>query len=545
MVAEWLIAVEALKVRHGIDEAIVHVHLPSWAPLAWALRSTFGWPVVYDCMDEWEDFPRVGRAFVEPERELVAGADLVVTTAEKLRAKCAPSNSRTLLVRNGVDADFFTDNCAPSNVLSDVPHPIIGFTGTLAEWVDFELLATVARERPDWTFVLVGYVHVGVDGLFGLERLPNVILTGLQPYQMMPSFLFWFDVAIIPFVNDNISAAVDPVKFYEYAASGKRIVTTDLPELAEHSHLFHSGIGATGVEQAIEKALAEGPKLAQARVELAHANTWESRYQTLDSATRALWPTLSIVIVTYGQLAFTRRCLDTLIANTTYPALEVIVVDNGSTDGTALYLQHLAVAHPRIKLILNSHNRGFAPANNQRLAIATGDVLVLLNNDTELSPGWHVPLLKHLEDHTIGLVGPRSDSVGNEAIIRVPDEYAGDLDGFCRMLQREHEGKTFDIEMLGMFCVAMRRDVYEAVGPLDEGYEIGMFEDDDYAQRIRAAGWRVTCARDAFVHHVGNATFKSLIASGEYERLWNRNRALYEARWGPWRPGGEVIEGHD
>jgi GT2 family glycosyltransferase/glycosyltransferase involved in cell wall biosynthesis len=547
LVAEWMAAMQQLRERHGVDDAVVHVHLQSWTPLAWELRGAFSWRIVYDCMDEWENFPGMGHELLRAERELVEGADLVVTTAESLRRKWLPLNPNTRLVRNGVDADFFARNCLPSDVLADVARPIVGFTGALADWVDFELVAAVARARPEWTVVLVGDVFVPPDRLCGLDRMDNVVMTGLQPYLSMPLYLFCFDVAMIPFVVDAISAAVDPVKFYEYAASGTPIVTTRLPELDEYRPLFYEGSDARTFELAIERALDEDPDRHGARVALAAANTWDDRYAQLDQATRSLWPTVSVIIVTYGQLAHTRRCIESVIANTSHPALEVIVVDNGSTDGTPAYLRHVAARDDRVTVILNADNRGFAAANNQGLEVATGEVLILLNNDTEVSPGWHVPLLEHLNDSTIGLIGPRSDNVGNIARIDVPSEFADDLAGFTRLVRRRHDGEVFEIGMLGMFCVAMRSEVYKAIGPLDEGYGVGLFEDDDFAERVRAAGWRVACARDAFVHHVGQATFTSLIDAGEYDALWARNRARFESRWGRWRAqeGGlepEVID---
>ena len=542
IVAEWMTAIETLKWRYGIGEAMIHVHLQSWAPLAWALRDAHGWRVLYDCMDDWDGFPGMGRALIDIERELVDRSDLVVTTAETLRQKWAPDNPNTIVVRNGVDAEFFAQRCAPSNLLSAHRHPVIGFTGGLAPWIDFALIAAAARSRPDWTFVLVGDSHVPTSDLLGLDSMDNVRLLGLQPHDSMPAYLFAFDVAIIPFVVDRLTAAVDPVKFYEYAASGTPIVSTHLPEIAPYRHLFHECSGATSLAGAIEQALDEDPSLAAQRIELAQSNTWARRYAELDVATRALWPPLSIIVVTYGQLAFTRKCLESLIRNTSYPTLEIIVVDNGSTDGTPRYLRHLAANDPRITVVLNSDNRGFAAANNQGLSIASGEVLVLLNNDTELSPGWYVPLLQHVVDPDIGLVGPRSDHVGNSALIAVPEGYAGDLDGFARELRRKHDGERFDLQMLAMFCVAMRRDTFETVGPLDEGYGVGLFEDDDYAERIRHAGLRVVCARDAFVHHAGQATFKQLVEAGQYEELWERNLERFESRWGTWKGQHDRVE---
>jgi GT2 family glycosyltransferase len=73
------------------------------------------------------------------------------------------------------------------------------------------------------------------------------------------------------------------------------------------------------------------------------------------------------------------------------------------------------------------------------------------------------------------------------------------------------------------------------VGYLDETFGIGLFEDDDYSRRVQAAGYRTVCAEDAFIHHYGQASFRKLIASGEYQALWDKNQAYFESKWGAWQ----------
>jgi GT2 family glycosyltransferase len=82
----------------------------------------------------------------------------------------------------------------------------------------------------------------------------------------------------------------------------------------------------------------------------------------------------------------------------------------------------------------------------------------------------------------------------------------------------------------------MRREVFDEIGELDEAFGIGMFEDDDYCRRIQSAGYRTVCAEDSFVHHYGQASFKKLIDSGEYQAIWDRNQAYFEKKWGAWTP---------
>jgi GT2 family glycosyltransferase len=284
-------------------------------------------------------------------------------------------------------------------------------------------------------------------------------------------------------------------------------------------------------------AVSRGPnKLLEATVRLVLDNPIPISLPQ-PAAIRAPSRWASIVIVTIDNLVYTRLCLESLLANTDYPDYEVVVVDNGSTDGTTDYLRCLARHYPHVRVVFNDNNRGFAPASNQGLALATGDVLVLLNNDTIVPRGWLTRLVRHLEDPAVGLVGPVTNRICNEAQIDVPYQTYGELMPFARDYQEAHNGECFDIRMLAMFCAAMRCDVYERIGPLDERYEVGMFEDDDYAMRIRAEGYRVVCAEDVFVHHFGQASLGKLMPTGEYGQLFHANRRRFEEKWGvTWEP---------
>ena len=87
-----------------------------------------------------------------------------------------------------------------------------------------------------------------------------------------------------------------------------------------------------------------------------------------------------------------------------------------------------------------------------------------------------------------------------------------------------------------MYCVAARASVLREVGPLDEAFGVGLFEDDDFSIRMREAGYRVACAQDAYVHHVGQGAFR-LLSPTEYAAIWSRNQAYFESKWGKsWKP---------
>jgi GT2 family glycosyltransferase len=252
------------------------------------------------------------------------------------------------------------------------------------------------------------------------------------------------------------------------------------------------------------------------------------------------WPDctpVSIVMTSHDNLLFTRMAVEAVLACTEYPNYELIVVDNGSTDGTPEFLRELADRNAHVHVVLNRHNAGFARACNQGAALANGEVLVMLNDDTLVTPGWLPRLIAPLRDEAVGLSGAVTNRIGNEA--EVPASYGtwGELLEFAAHRAREYDGAVFDIRTPTMFCLALRRDAWERIGPLDQRFEVGMLEDDDYAMRARAAGYRLVCAEDAFVHHFGETSFGKLVPTGRYGEILEENKRRFEEKWGePWQP---------
>ena len=248
-------------------------------------------------------------------------------------------------------------------------------------------------------------------------------------------------------------------------------------------------------------------------------------------------PQASIVMVTHDNPIVTRLAVESILSSTRDVAFELIVVDNGSAGETREYVEVLGSRNANVRTIFNPTNLGFARATNQGLAIASGDVLVMINNDVVVTPGWLGGLIDHLQVPGVAAVGPVTNRCGNHAEIATDYRTYGEMLAFATERAGTHVGMATSLPMLIMFCAAMRREVFEAVGPLDERFEIGMFEDDDYARRISATGMKLICAEDVFVHHFGEASFSRLYADGERSRIFETNRQRFEDKWGiDWEP---------
>ena len=242
-------------------------------------------------------------------------------------------------------------------------------------------------------------------------------------------------------------------------------------------------------------------------------------------------PTTSIILLTHNQLEHTRRCLESIERYTPEPH-ELIVVDNASTDNTVPYLRDYQATHAGVRVIFNSTNRGFAAGNNQGLAVAKGQYVLLLNNDTVVTDGWLGRMLAVFERHPeVGIVGPMSNYVSGpqfvkEAAYRNSDE----MQAFAAKWATKHAGQSIPSPRVVGFCLLARREVVERIGGLDERFGSGNFEDDDFCIRAAQAGYQARIAQDVFVHHTGSQTFKG--AGIDHRESMLRNWELFKAKWG-------------
>ncbi len=245
-----------------------------------------------------------------------------------------------------------------------------------------------------------------------------------------------------------------------------------------------------------------------------------------------MYKLVSIVIVTFNNLSYTKECIQSIFDKTAYPNYELIIVDNKSEDATIDYLEKLKKQYDHVKVILNEDNYGFAKGNNIGMKAAKGAYIILLNNDTVVTKGWISGLIKHLEKNPkLGIVGPVTNYVANEARINVSYTNMKEMDAFAQRYTVRNLNKLYKkVSKVIMFCVAIPKEVITRIGYLDENFEVGMFEDDDYSYRLKKSGYEIGFTRDVFIHHYGSATFKTLI-NQEMIRIYKKNKEIFREKW--------------
>ena len=274
--------------RAGLERPILWTFLPTMATLVGRLGES---RVIYHCVDEYAAFAGVPReSFRRLEDDLVRRADLVITSADSLCEERRRLNPSTSFVSHGVDVAHFSrtldPEMAPAPEVRDLPGPVVGFFGLLAEWVDLDMIREMARRRPDWSFVLVGKATVDTAALRGM---PNVRLLGQKPYASLPAYCRAFDVGLIPFKRDELTEKANPLKLREYLAAGLPVVSSDLPEVRKYKDLVHLASGADGFIAGVERALAERSETAaRARVEAMKHESWEARVEEISELIEAM-----------------------------------------------------------------------------------------------------------------------------------------------------------------------------------------------------------------------------------------------------------------
>ncbi len=270
--------------QHGFEKPLLWVYSPVTVDLVDLIPHE---GLVYDCVDRHSAYG----GLMDPELvdrmelELAAKTDMTFATAQGLAERLREAQSATRCIPNGADFDRFVQASQPQPMpedLKEIPKPIFGFVGALQPCIAYSYIEAAAKARPDWSFVLIGNEKPGAD-LAELKKLSNVHFLGLRKNAELPRYLAHFDACLNLFASGDLSKDVSPLKFYEYLATGKPIVSTMQPDqVLFYGPLIHIAGSETEFVACCQEALADTqPERALARIAAGKDCSWDRRVEQI------------------------------------------------------------------------------------------------------------------------------------------------------------------------------------------------------------------------------------------------------------------------
>lgn len=266
-----------LRQKLGLSDFQLWTFLPNVGDYVGSLGESLS---VYYCVDEWSMFSYLDRdETVAAERALLAKVDCVFAINAELAEAKRAQNPATYLAPHGVDHALFARALDDATVvpadIAALPRPVLGFYGTLRDWVDLELVAHVARARPSWSIALIGQQ---LDDVRAVAGAPNVHLLGRKPHHELPAYCRAMDVGLIPYRIDERMKFVNPIKLREYLSAGLPVVSTAVPEVRRYERWCAIAEDGPAFVAAVERALeTDSPARRRARSAAMTAETWPMR----------------------------------------------------------------------------------------------------------------------------------------------------------------------------------------------------------------------------------------------------------------------------
>lgn len=509
-------------VRATDDRVFVLVEVPDPQALAIARAArAAGARVVYDKVDAWEACSWATWFDPSVERALVESSDDLVASAKLLQRGLASAGRPVALVPNAVDRRLFDPEspraCAVPADLERGERTLV-YAGSLwGDWFDWGIVAGTAAARPAWRIALVG--DPPTEPPPGLPD--NVRFLGLKPQSDLPAYYAAADACLIPFTPGPVVDAVSPLKVFEYLAMKRPVVATPMPELTGLPHVF-AAADAEATVAAVERACATPVPTAEIDAFLGR-NTWEVRAAAL--AETVARPTISVIVLCYDNEDVIGKCVESLLRHRGDAGYEIVVVDNGSRDGSVELLRSLE-RPGGIRLLRNVRN-GCSSGRNLGVRETSGEVVVFLDSDQWAErDGWLDPALAVLEAHRdVGAVawnaGWFAPGTGGGPIV---DDYPD------RAMGGAHAGRPFrdDVAYLATSGFVVPRRVLSRTRGFDEFYDPTCFEDTDLSFQVKAAGYRIAYCPAMALGHRPHATTGSL---GSYDAVRARNERYFLAKW--------------
>ena len=288
------VSVKILLRCFGIREPIFIVYQPH---NLWFAKKVANWTGVslfcYDMTDDWSKFPGQSewkvKAILEAEEKALRHADVVFAVSEVLLEKAKKYSRKAYYLPNATSFENF--NLVMSDIQVDdeilrISPPRLGYVGKITGWrLDFDLIKWVAEKKPEWSIVLIGPVHpndITQHEVSKLKPLKNIHFLGPKEYWNLARYIKGFDVCILPHKDDALTQSMDPIKLYDYMATGKPVVAANVREAAKFSSVIQVAASREEFLSDVEKVLGqEVDDLQEQRLSVAKQNSWRDRVQLM------------------------------------------------------------------------------------------------------------------------------------------------------------------------------------------------------------------------------------------------------------------------
>ncbi len=272
-----LFSLKRIIKKLGLSDPILWFHIPHISMVPGKLESK---GVIYYCIDSYSDLPNVDKAAIQAmDEEMTRVADIVFVSSTPLYEKKKGLAKELFLSPHGVDFEHFSnsnsENFPSPQYIDPMEGPVIGFWGLVENRIDLDLIRFLATKNPTWNLLLIGHVAVQDNPCSDLK---NVHFVGPRRYSELPSFAKMFDVAILPYKNNDFVYHCNPIKLREYLATGKPVVSTYYPEIDKYKDIVSIAEGYEDFSNKISWHLANDSKeQADMRTARAKEESWEKR----------------------------------------------------------------------------------------------------------------------------------------------------------------------------------------------------------------------------------------------------------------------------
>ena len=485
-----------------------------------------GMRTVFELIDDWETSLGGDWFDLDVYRHFVADAQCVIGTAKLLVQRLHDLGRNDAIYLPNAANEYIFDKYKTYSRPADLPvggrRVALYFGSLYGEWFAWDYIKEAARINSDISFVLIG------DRPSGKKLPENIYLLGAKLIEELPAYLAHSNFGLLPFLPGKISDAVSPIKVFEYLFSGKPVVSTNLPEIANYT-----GVKIAHSPEEFAKVCAEitiTDSLQQENDRFISQNSWFSRLDEIiaQSARSRFKHVVSVVILIHNNISIIGRCLESLQLHCASYLKEIIVVDNASSDGGFEYVKN---NFSSVKILKNPVN-GCSSGRNLGAQAASGDYLAFFDSDQWVTSacGFEEALTILDRDANVGGIG-----WGAGWFDANRNDLGGMISDYCPNRAMNdvaiRVGYRSDIGYLATCGFFIPKAVFDATDGFDLAYDPTCFEDTDMSFQVKRLGLDV-CYRDLTgIRHQPHQTTKASSSSGAYVKLFNRNSEYFKKKW--------------